>query len=82
MKQAHETTIARPAASLRHRGDTGCPRIPNRQAVVDAVVVGGGPAGLSAALVLGRARKRVLVLDTVGFGSRVAYAVALDLVTA
>ncbi len=39
----------------------------------DSVVIGGGAAGLSAALVLGRARRRVLVLDAGGQSNRAAH---------
>ncbi len=41
----------------------------------DCVIVGGGAAGLSAALVLGRARRRVLVVDAGDQSNRPAHAV-------
>ncbi len=39
----------------------------------DAIIIGGGPAGLNAAVVLGRCRRKVLVFDTLSYRNRYSH---------
>src|SRR5690349_13265994 len=41
--------------------------------IFDCIIIGGGPAGLNAAVVLGRCRRKILVFDTQTYRNRYSH---------
>src|SRR5689334_20164734 len=50
------------SANMEHEG-SGSNSAPGQTEIYDCAIIGGGPAGLSAAIYMGRMRRSVLVLD-------------------
>ena len=44
----------------------------------DVIIIGAGPAGLTAALYLGRARKKVLILEALSYGGKIINTLKID----
>ena len=50
--------------------------------IYDLIIIGGGPAGLTAALYAGRSRLKTLLLEKAGLGGRLFYRLPLKIIPA